>query len=213
MKSKNNPDNQDAAKRSFIEEARRTQIITATIETLAELGYGRSSLAQIAKRAGISTSLISYHFKDKDDLMTHTLMDIWGTWATAVQKEVDVYETAADKLRVYIEANLAYMGTRINRFAALIEIEFNARDEEGVLLYQRNLEEPEVSLLEQILIEGQTRGEFRAFNVKHMTVAIRATIDQFMGLMHAKPDMVLEDYAAEIVEVFYRATRKEVASD
>jgi TetR/AcrR family transcriptional regulator, transcriptional repressor of bet genes len=213
MQSKNSPDGQEAVKRSFIEEARRAQIISASIETLAELGYGRASLAQIAKRAGISTSLISYHFKDKDDLMLQTLLDIWGTWEAAVRKEVATCETAADKLRVYIEANLAYMGTRINRFAALIEIEFNARDEEGVLLYRRDLEEPEVSLLEQLLTDGQARGEFRAFNVKHMTVAIRATIDQFMGLMHAKPDMVLEDYATEIVEVFYRATRKDAVYD
>jgi AcrR family transcriptional regulator len=52
--------------RTFTEEARRTQIVTAAIETIAELGYAQTSFTQIAKRAGLSgTSLISYHFTGK----------------------------------------------------------------------------------------------------------------------------------------------------
>ena len=46
-------------RQSFIAEARREQIIEATIATLDEIGYVNASLAQIAKRAGISTPLIS----------------------------------------------------------------------------------------------------------------------------------------------------------
>jgi hypothetical protein len=59
----------EETKQSFIAEARRAQIIEAAIRTLDEIGYVQASLAQIAKRAGISTALISYHFSDKDDLM------------------------------------------------------------------------------------------------------------------------------------------------
>ena len=46
------------------------QIVTAAIDTIAELGYGNASFARIAKRAGISsTRLISYHFDDKAELV------------------------------------------------------------------------------------------------------------------------------------------------
>ena len=48
--------------RSFIEEARRAQIISSAIEVIAELGFARASLAQIARHAGISKGVISYHF-------------------------------------------------------------------------------------------------------------------------------------------------------
>jgi AcrR family transcriptional regulator len=34
--------------RTFTEEARRTQIVTAAIETIAELGYAQTSFTQIA---------------------------------------------------------------------------------------------------------------------------------------------------------------------
>lgn len=39
---------------SFIEAARRAQIVESAIETIAEAGYARASMAQIAPRAGIS---------------------------------------------------------------------------------------------------------------------------------------------------------------
>lgn len=51
MHSENDEDIQPPAKRSFIEEARRAQSIAAAIDTLADIGYGRVSLAQIARRA------------------------------------------------------------------------------------------------------------------------------------------------------------------
>ena len=59
--------------RTFTETARRAQIVTAAIDTIAELGYGRASLARIAETAGTSKSVILYHFSGKDDLITAML--------------------------------------------------------------------------------------------------------------------------------------------
>lgn len=209
MYSENKSDVQETPRRSFIEEARRAQIVGATIATLAEIGYGKASLAQIAKRAGISTSLIPYHFKDKDDLMYQTLADIAAAWAQPVEQAVAARTTAQAKLRVYIEANLAYMGTRPDHFAALLEIVFNARNDEGVLLYKIPEEDPSVVLLEGLLAEGQEHGEFRQFDVPHMAITIRGSIEQFLGQLHTRPDLNLETYTAELVETFARATRRE----
>ncbi len=40
------------ARRTFTETARRAQIVTAAIDTIAELGFARASFAQIARRPG-----------------------------------------------------------------------------------------------------------------------------------------------------------------
>src|SRR5262245_43055500 len=116
MQSEKDTVDQTEPKRSFIEEARRAQIIAAAIETLAEVGFGKASLAQIAKRAEISPSLIPYHFNDKEDLIYTTLNDIATAWTTFVEEQVAAAATASDQLRVYIQANLAYMGTRPTHF-------------------------------------------------------------------------------------------------
>ncbi len=61
----------------FIESARRAQIIHCGAAVISEPGYARTSLAQIAKTAGIAAGVISYHFNGKDDLIgavvTHVL--------------------------------------------------------------------------------------------------------------------------------------------
>lgn len=45
---------------TFIEAARRAQIVQCASDAIDELGFERASLAEIAKRAGISKSVISY---------------------------------------------------------------------------------------------------------------------------------------------------------
>jgi TetR/AcrR family transcriptional regulator, fatty acid metabolism regulator protein len=62
--------------RTFTETARRTQIVAAAIDTIAELGYGRASLARIADTAGTGKSVILYHFSGKDDLIRELVADL-----------------------------------------------------------------------------------------------------------------------------------------
>lgn len=194
------------SKRSFIEEARRAQIITAAVETLAEVGYVKASMAQIARRAGISTSLIPYHFKDKEDLIIQTLVDLSGAWIEYVRERVETGASAQAKLHLYIEASLAYMGTRPGTFTALMEIVFNVRDAEDKLVYLTTEDDPSVAQLENLLAEGQQSGDFRPFDVHHMAIAIRGAIDGFLGQVN-KTGAELEAFTAETIELFDRATK------
>ena len=52
-----------------IERTRRAQIIEATAVCIAVNGYSASSLATIAKQAGVSKGVILYHFGSKDTLI------------------------------------------------------------------------------------------------------------------------------------------------
>jgi AcrR family transcriptional regulator len=62
---------------SFIEQARRRQIVQAAIDVIAERGYAGASLEQIALKAGISRGLISYHFAGRDDLIAAVVASIF----------------------------------------------------------------------------------------------------------------------------------------
>ena len=55
-------------------EHRREQLIEATIRTLAELGYARTTMTAVAKAAGLSHGLVNFHFETKERLLTETLM-------------------------------------------------------------------------------------------------------------------------------------------
>jgi AcrR family transcriptional regulator len=57
------------------ESIRRAQILKATAECVAELGIDGATLAKIAGRAGLSTGLLAYYFKDKRDLIHAMLQE------------------------------------------------------------------------------------------------------------------------------------------
>ncbi len=44
-------------------ETRRAQLIEVTIDSLAEVGYVGSTLAQIGRRAGVSPGLVAHYFR------------------------------------------------------------------------------------------------------------------------------------------------------
>ncbi|MFT7703502.1 UNVERIFIED_CONTAM: TetR family transcriptional regulator, partial [Salmonella enterica subsp. enterica serovar Typhimurium] len=43
---------------------RRRQLIDATLDAINEVGMHDATIAQIARRAGVSTGIISHYFKD-----------------------------------------------------------------------------------------------------------------------------------------------------
>lgn len=59
--------------RKLSRETRRTQVIEATIEVMASQGYARTTLTDVARKAGISHGLVNFHFQTKDALLAETL--------------------------------------------------------------------------------------------------------------------------------------------
>jgi TetR/AcrR family transcriptional repressor of bet genes len=50
-------------------EERRQQIAAGLLQVMAERGYEGASVAAIAKAAGLSSGLVHYHFKDKQEIL------------------------------------------------------------------------------------------------------------------------------------------------
>lgn len=55
-------------------EASRQQVLDAAIRALADQGYARTSIGDIAAAAGMSKGAVHYHFDSKDDLIAQVLV-------------------------------------------------------------------------------------------------------------------------------------------
>lgn len=53
--------------------ARRQELIEATIDSLAKRGYEATTLADVAKGAGLSRGIVNFHFETKEKLLVETL--------------------------------------------------------------------------------------------------------------------------------------------
>jgi AcrR family transcriptional regulator len=186
---------------------RRTQIIIAAIDTIAELGYGNASFARIAKRAGISsTRLISYHFDDKAELVRAVVGAVLAEAGEYMRKRLHAASTCTctEQLAAYIESNLEFIAEHPTAIRAVIAIEANARADDGTPLIRTEGAEDPLALLAAMFRGGQDAGEFRAFDPVVMAVTLRAAIDAAASTPHLDPHA----YAAELVTLFTLATRK-----
>ena len=208
-------DTETQDQQSFIANARRTQIVQAAIRTLDEIGYVRSSLAQIAKRAQISTALISYHFKDKEELMNYTLANLLNNTTAFVLEHTNVAQSARAKLQAYIVAHLTYQDTHQDAYHALVEIIFNARTPDNIPYYRLNSEEddPLRRELQDILRYGQQQGEFRNFPVAIMATAIQGAIGEYRVTPQLAATLNAMTYAEELVHLFERTVLCDQSSD
>ncbi|MFE7526315.1 TetR/AcrR family transcriptional regulator [Kitasatospora sp. NPDC057542] len=196
--------------RSLTTDARRTQIVAAAIETVAELGYARASFAQIAKRAKLSSvRLISYHFQDKEDLF-QALVDTVQEGARAfMQPRIHARAEPVAQLAAYIEANLEFLAERPVEVRALVDVLANARREDGSPLVSSAGFDTPMALLVRHLRDGQLSGDFRPFDAEAMATAIRASIDAAANRLSTGADFDARAYGRELVALFTLATRNE----
>jgi betaine-aldehyde dehydrogenase len=89
------------------EDVRRRQLIEATIDSLAEVGFNASTLAQIARRAGVSPGLVAHYFGDKDGLLEATLRFLASRVARGTAAKLNTARTARERVLAVVDANLA----------------------------------------------------------------------------------------------------------
>ncbi|MGH3671044.1 MAG: TetR/AcrR family transcriptional regulator [Pseudonocardiaceae bacterium] len=197
---------------TFIEEARRAQIVQCAIGTIADVGYPRASLAEIAKRAGISKGVISYHFAGKDELIERVVEHVYNRGAEEIRPLLKRQPTVAATLGTYITGNIEFIRDHPREVAALTDIFANHRTAEGTLRYGMHTDEPLLAPLRELFEAGQRSGEFREFAPAAMARVLRTAIDSTAPQILAFPDFDPDAYARELVTLFDLATRKEPSS-
>ena len=195
--------------RSFIETARRAQIIECAILTIAELGYAQASLAKIAKRAGISAGVISYYFAGKDDLIAEVTAHVYAAGGIFIRGRLAPDQTARATLRAFIEANVAYFGVHPANVIAVMNIVRSGGAGQGGAAYDAAVGEPRRAGIAAILERGQAAGEFRAFAVPVMVATLVEALDAIPPQLAANPDLDTNAYGHELAELFDRATRND----
>lgn len=190
-------------KPTFIEEARRKQIIDAALQTIADQGYTQTSFAEIARQLGITKGLIAYHFDGKHDLITsaiHTILDYQGIYIKAA---VDAQQTAAGRLQTYITASLVYIQDNRQHFAALVDLWGSFTSPLEKREFSETAYNPCRAHLRKIFHQGQQSGEFGPFDPQVMAAVVQGGIDGLMLQWVFDPQAVDLQAAGQILAGLY----------
>ncbi|WP_214327730.1 TetR/AcrR family transcriptional regulator [Nonomuraea sediminis] len=189
-----------AATREAATQARKAQIMEATIAVLAERGYAATTFEAICEQAGLSSKrLISYHFSSKDELMAAISGQVVADAAAFMRPALDAAEGAREQLVAFIRSNVAFLAAYPGHVRALQQIVLN-----GVPGWDSE-SDAAADRLAAMFDHGQRSGAFRRFDSRLMAMTLRAAIDAAASRLLDEPDP--EACADELVETFDRATR------
>lgn len=81
------------------DEIKQDALFNATVKLVNEIGFASSSVSKIAKEAGISPATVYIYYKNKEDLLISTYMDIKKDFMAAMLKDFDASQPIRDILR------------------------------------------------------------------------------------------------------------------
>jgi AcrR family transcriptional regulator len=195
-----------AGRATFTQRKRRDQLIDCALDAIVELGFQGTSVAEVAKRAGVSKGVVTYHFAAKDDLIFAVVAHIFDSVTEAL--ETRLRGTSPQTfIADYINAWVDYYRTQTRYMLAIREIWGNFRDEGGHLHFGPQAIEGGLGVVQQVLEYGQAQGIFRDFDARVMAASIKAALDALLGRLAADPEVDLEAYGRELVTLFDRASR------
>jgi len=90
-----------------MEAERRRSLIDATVDAIHERGYSDVTMAQIAKRAGVSGGLVHHYFGSKDQLLAATMRHLLTELGRAIREGLAKAETPRERISAIIAGNFA----------------------------------------------------------------------------------------------------------
>lgn len=95
------------SQRTLSKQRRRQQLIDATIKCISRRGISSTTLAEVAREAGLSQGIVNLHFRSKDNLFSETLRYLAEEYRTLFHKTLDNSGAgAAEKLLALMDMDL-----------------------------------------------------------------------------------------------------------
>lgn len=195
----------NSQEQSFIDRARREQIMAACMTVLAEQGYPNASLQRVADQAGISKGLISYYFENRDALMRETLFSGYERLGQEVMSQVDLTSPPPTVLRqlILVSARVSLKNSAMQH--AMTEIISNLRNTTAEKKLDFADRDATYSGIEQLYRTGQQTGHFRDFDVRAMAVLHQGAIDSMFLYLASHPETDPEPFADQIASFLVAA--------
>jgi AcrR family transcriptional regulator len=109
----------------------RSALIEAVIESLCDVGYGKTTVHEICRRAGITTGAMQHHFGAKEDLIIAALDKMRDEICDRLEAYTSDQSSLEDKCHsIVMELWRTFYGPK--RYLAVWEIGMGSRSEPGL---------------------------------------------------------------------------------
>ncbi len=171
---------------TFVEEARRRQIVGCTAELIAERGSAGVSLSAIAAAAGISKAAVLYHFTSRDAVLAATAVHVLEAYVAEVGGAVDAADGPEAMLLAYLSATIAHFRAHPAHLRVMAEGAPGAPAESRT------------AAVAGIVADGQAAGVFRGGDPRVLAVIVSGALDAVVAQWLADPAFDIGAAGAEL---------------
>jgi TetR/AcrR family fatty acid metabolism transcriptional regulator len=179
-------------------------ILEAAIKVFARQGFYQSTVAQIAREAGVADGTIYLYFKNKDDILVqffnYRTKQVFDQFRAAVNQA----DNSLDKLRNLIRRHLMeFQADRNMAVVYQVETHQNSRLAEAQI---REMAQMYLDLVSEIVETGQQEGSIRKdLYVNLVKRFILGAVDEVINTwLHSDKNYDLVSMADPLVELFIR---------
>lgn len=164
-----------------MEPIRRAALVKATIDEIGEARSLDVTVAQIARRAGMSSALAHHYFGGKDQMFLAAMRQILGIYGAEVRGALAAAEGHRGRLRALVRANFAQGSFRREVIGAWLNFyvlsQTQAEAKRLLRVYQRRLQSNLVHDLRPLIgarAEGVARGMGALIDGVYIREALRS---------------------------------------
>jgi TetR/AcrR family fatty acid metabolism transcriptional regulator len=181
-------------------------ILEAAIKVFAEHGFYQSTVAQIARKAGVADGTIYLYFENKEDILLQFFAYKTRQIFDKFQKVVTKSDTAETKLRNLVSSHLKEFQDNMEMAIVFQAETRQVRQSEAIKSHIREISRKYRELVGEIVEEGQREGVMRkdlyiGLVKTYITGAIEEVINAWV-LANGKYN--LESMAEPLVELYLK---------
>jgi TetR/AcrR family fatty acid metabolism transcriptional regulator len=180
------------------------QILEAAVKVFARQGFHQSTVAQIAKEAGVADGTIYLYFKNKNDILVQFFSFRAKQVFESFREEVDRAQNSLDKLRNLIHRHLAeFQRDRDGAIVYQVETHQNSRLAEAQI---KEMSQMYRDIISEIVEQGQQEGTIRKdLYVGLVKRFIIGAVDEVINTwLHSDGEYDLVSMASPLVDLFAR---------
>jgi AcrR family transcriptional regulator len=179
-------------------EERRAEILEVTCQVVIERGFAATRIADVAKRLGVSSSLIHYHFDSKEQLLAEAFAHYARKDVAEMEAEIEAAPTSVGQLDRVLQ-NYVPEGSDDMEWMLWIDGWGEALRNPMMRKISQELDEQSAELLERVILKGVERAEFICAEPTAAAMRITAMVDGLAVQFAAHDGMMNRDQLLEHV--------------
>jgi AcrR family transcriptional regulator len=187
--------------KSDISNLRRAQLTRAAYKVVGQKGYYDFTVRDIAREAGLSTGLVHYYFKNKEDLLLNLLKEINRNMTIILNKNIIKSDDPREKLNIFMNQAFDLVKNEKDYFYIVIDFWTQVNKNERMKRANIKLFKSYRDEITKILKEGMDKGVFMKMDPDY-TAAVIISIIQGLIIQYVIDNNAFqyEDYVKKIMK-------------